>query len=176
MDHEAKQPGEINELERELRALVPRAPKIEVARLMYMAGQASMSPVPPPAPVVAGSAWYWPLSTAISSVIAVWLSVMLIITNYNPSLSPIPRAGKPDTPKKKSPPVDPPQVVAVEKPAASGDREITMPVKNEIISPSLGTAVSTPGTYGSMTRSIIREEERRTGKKYTGAMWNWWGE
>jgi hypothetical protein len=142
---------------------------------MYMAGQASMAPVPPPAPVVAGSAWYWPLSTAISSVIAVWLSVMLIITNYNPSLTPMPRAGKPDIPKKKSPPVDAPQVVVVEKPAPSGDREVTMPVKDQFESPALSTSISSPGTYGSMTRNIIREEQRRTGKTHAAGMWTWWG-
>lgn len=82
---------ELKELERELRALVPRGPNIELAKLMYQAGQASLSPVPPLAPIVAAAPlwrkqWLWPASTAIAATAAAWLGVLLLLSQHRASL------------------------------------------------------------------------------------------
>lgn len=84
---------EMNDLERELRALVPRGPHVDVARLMYEAGQASLSPVPPTAPSVRAAAarshWLWPLSTALTASLAAWLGITLVILqNRTPLATP----------------------------------------------------------------------------------------
>src|SRR5687767_7511556 len=96
MAGERHHPDEMNpedhrELERELRALVPRAPNVELAKLMYLAGQASLSPVPPMAPIGAAplwrAQWWWPASTAAAGTVAAWLAVLLVLSHHKPSLT-----------------------------------------------------------------------------------------
>jgi hypothetical protein len=77
----------MNDLERELRALTPRGPHVDLARMMYLAGRASLAPVSRSAskailapPVRAP--WLWPLSTAITGTLAAWLAVMLVVVQY----------------------------------------------------------------------------------------------
>jgi hypothetical protein len=82
-------------LERELRALVPKSPNIEVAKLMYLAGQASLSPLPPPVPFAPTplwrSQWVWPISTAAAGTLAAWLAVLLAISYHHAALEPKPK-------------------------------------------------------------------------------------
>ncbi len=83
--------GEMKELERELRALVPRGPRVELAKLMYLAGQASLSPVPPLVPLAAAplwrTQWLWPVSTAVAATAAAWLGVLLFLSNHREALT-----------------------------------------------------------------------------------------
>lgn len=84
MGSEGPSEREMNDLERELRALTPRGPHVDLARMMYLAGRASLAPVSRSAskailapPVRAP--WLWPLSTAITGTLAAWLAVMLVV-------------------------------------------------------------------------------------------------
>lgn len=129
MDREGQSPGELNspemkELERELRALVPRAPNVELAKVMYLAGQASLSPVPPspPAPPAAGwnAQWLWPISTAIAATAAAWLGVLLFLANHRHALeTPAPPRVivQPHAPATLPPQQAEPSVAAIEAPA-----------------------------------------------------------
>jgi hypothetical protein len=196
MDHEPKQPAQhpddLKQFERELRALVPRGPNIEVARLMYVAGQASMAPVPSPLPQPAGSAWYWPLSTAISSSIAIWLAALLIITEQNPSLMPTPQTAGNDkkampTTPAENPPTGKTVVAIVEKSAGGGDvllspAQVTAiepsamtfePSAAAVMPDSLSAAIAGPGTYGSLTRSVLRDAQRDVQRPVQGGLWGW---
>lgn len=116
MASEGQQPGEMNAqesraLERELRALVPRNPRIDVAKVMYLAGQASLSPVPPLAPIAPtptwNSQWLWPAATAVSSVLAAWLAVLLVLSHNKDSL-PAPEPRTVAQPHHATPKTDPP--------------------------------------------------------------------
>jgi hypothetical protein len=92
MASEGQHPDDVRALERELRALVPKSPNIDAARLMYLAGQASLSPMPPPIPFaptpVWRAQWLWPISTAAAGVVAAWLAVLLAISYHHASLEP----------------------------------------------------------------------------------------
>jgi hypothetical protein len=109
MASEGQCPDEMRALERELRALVPRGPNIEMAKMMYRAGQASLSPVPSLLPLAAvapwRSQWLWPVSTAATSIIAGWLAVMLVVSHNKESLpASTPKVvTRPDTPKPNAP-------------------------------------------------------------------------
>jgi hypothetical protein len=200
MDYEGQQPRELKELERELRALVPRGPKVDLARIMFMAGQASMSPIPPPAPpAVPWGAWYWPISTAIASVVAVWLGVMLIWTQTHPTLVPAPQHAV-----APHPPLENPQAAPRAEDSASPDAPLSAIAE---YSPGVGvseslvedaryvrdrqTALSqgidalpqpaqsgarstSPETYGALTRDVIREQQRRTIRGDTTSLWDLW--
>jgi hypothetical protein len=118
MASEGQQPGEMNAqevraLERELRALVPRSPRIDVAKVMFLAGQASLSPVPPIAPTAPTPSWHsqwlWPAATAVSSVAAAWLAVLLVLSHNKESLpNPEPRTvAQPDHPAPTTNPLSP---------------------------------------------------------------------
>jgi hypothetical protein len=60
---------------------------------MYLAGQASLSPMPPPIPFaptpVWRAQWLWPISTAAAGVVAAWLAVLLAISYHHASLEPL---------------------------------------------------------------------------------------
>lgn len=134
MASEGQQPGEMNAqeskaLERELRALVPRGSRIDVAKVMYFAGQASLSPVPPLAPVAPTPAWHsqwlWPAATAVSSVLAAWLAVLLVLSHHKDSI-PKPEPRTIAQPHHTAPSTDPPppqpvpeQAVAASAPTPS---------------------------------------------------------
>lgn len=62
--------ADLNELERTLEALAPRASRLDREQLMYRAGQASVSP---------RRAWIWPASTAALTVTAVVLGLALLL-------------------------------------------------------------------------------------------------
>lgn len=121
MASEGQHPDDLKSLERELRALVPKSPNIDMAKLMYEAGQASLSPVPAPlpfAPVPAWrSQWLWPVSTAAVSTLAAWLAVLLALSYHRASLEPKPRAIEPPHPPMVARPASEP-IPAAPEPAA----------------------------------------------------------
>jgi hypothetical protein len=117
MNSDDMNPDDLRHLERELRALVPRAPSTDLAKLMYRAGQASLSPLPPIAPLAVAPVdrgqWLWPASTAVTGTLAAWLAVMLIIAYNRPSF--------PDAPTRSvvhPHPLPPPVAVQEMAPAA----------------------------------------------------------
>lgn len=100
MAGEGQDAREMNALERELRALAPCAATIDVARLMYEAGQASLSPVPPVAPAKGSRThWMWPVSTALTGSLAAWLGITLLFMHNRAELTGVPiTAPAPDAP------------------------------------------------------------------------------
>ncbi len=168
-------PDELKELERELRALVPRGPRVEMARMMYLAGQASMSPVPPVAPGVAPKmmGWFWPLSTGAMTLVALWLGALLVVLQTRPGL--VNNAGHSDPPHHAPHPpvvvdVAPPLRVTQPTVAAAPPRAVA-PVDGEDQTALSETSSSSPkpGTYGTLTRRLMNEQRRSTQR---ATMWS----
>lgn len=179
-------PDELKELERELRALVPRGPRVEMARMMYLAGQASMSPVPPTAPGVAPKAfgWMWPLSTGAMKLVALWLGALLLVSHAPDVLVNTPRSNTqhPHPLHPVLPPNNPAPALAENGAPAVvpgtttvdarylRDRQTAIRDGVEALPPS-GTVGSSevPGTYGSLTRKLMNEQRAAT---HRATMWS----
>lgn len=188
MAREEQQPDELKELERELRALVPRGPKVELARMMYLAGQASLSPVPPggvplvPAKPTGG--WGWPVATGLMSLVALWLGALIIVLQTRGPLVqhaepvPAPSAASPapvNHPSPMPPIVVQTQVVDPTRTQADAsylrDRRTAIDEGVEAMpSATTGTAPAvSPGSYGSLRNGILREQRRTT---HRATMWS----
>lgn len=180
-------PDEMKELERELRALVPRGPKVDLARIMFRAGQASMAPVPPlapPLPAKPWGTWFWPASAGVMSLVALWLGAIIVVSQFRPHDTP----AAPDTPhpthmvavpapvpastENYPPIVENPSPIVVEPATPSDarylrDRQVVISQGVDALPRhQAGNAPSdTPGSYGSMNREMLRE--RRSPQRAT---------
>jgi hypothetical protein len=196
MASEGQQPDEMKELERELRALVPRGPKVDLARIMYRAGQASMSPIPAVAPVAAKvwGGWFWPTSAGVMTLLALWLGVMLIVSQVRPAIdtrdthnhTAVVQPALPKTPAPNSPMLlenVPGSVVESTSPGDARylrDRQVVISQGADALphnqaahsqagSPPGSAPPGTPGSYGSLSRGLLREHRRTTQR---ATMWS----
>ncbi|MEX0938439.1 MAG: hypothetical protein WDZ59_11315 [Pirellulales bacterium] len=71
-------PGQLNELERQLAALSPRASRLNRDQLMYLAGRAAAENDLGTGGV---AAWVWPSATGVMTAVSVLLAMMLVLGN-----------------------------------------------------------------------------------------------
>ncbi|HTN75533.1 MAG TPA: hypothetical protein VL096_09810 [Pirellulaceae bacterium] len=184
MAHEEQQPDDLKPFEYELRELVPRGPKVDLARFMYRAGQASVSPVPPapPATLALPGAWLWPTSTGIMTLIALSLGAVLLLTRSplldnsaprephlvvapQPTTAPLVAESRPHAgiALENSPAADVTQTLSGEANYVR-DREVALSQGIDALprnQASSGTS-GTPESYASLNQKLRREVQRQT--------------
>jgi hypothetical protein len=125
-ESEKKLPDELTALEAALRGLQPPAARIDRDRLMYLAGQASVSPN-----VKKPVAWGWPLVTAASLLLALSFGVQLVHLSKSGDRSTIARTGSnPPSDQLASLPIG---VAVAARPSASADEFTYLQLRNTVL-------------------------------------------
>jgi hypothetical protein len=92
MSESFKVPDELNELERQLAALSPRASRLDRDRVMYLAGRAAAETE---LGTGGAAAWLWPSATGVMTAVSVLLAMMLVLGDR-------PGVAKRDVPDRES--------------------------------------------------------------------------